>query len=191
MAIGVHQLLNEHITDCLGPRTRLFFDGHDGQFADGEWAAKKLDGLELLDQTCTDDNICWTLTFKYRGYVVMIDTNLHGTASLYFVYDPDCPDEILLDVVRHFDRHRHRPDWALITFVALAIAGTVIFIALLTAKGRLAGNVSLETDAADNWKPSKKRCIERIDGIVALNGASLASAGANLSVYEREQRGVY
>lgn len=32
----------------------------------------------------------------------------------------------------------------------------------------MAGNVSLETDAADNWKPSKKKSIERIDGVVAL-----------------------
>jgi phage terminase large subunit-like protein len=32
----------------------------------------------------------------------------------------------------------------------------------------MAANVSLETDAADNWKPSKKKSRERIDGIVAL-----------------------
>jgi phage terminase large subunit-like protein len=32
----------------------------------------------------------------------------------------------------------------------------------------MAGNVSIETDAADNWKPSKKPSPERIDGIVAL-----------------------
>lgn len=35
----------------------------------------------------------------------------------------------------------------------------------------MAGNVSLETDAADNWKPSKTKSIERIeriDRIVAL-----------------------
>jgi phage terminase large subunit-like protein len=32
----------------------------------------------------------------------------------------------------------------------------------------IAGNVSIEKDAADNWKPSKKKSIERIDGIVAL-----------------------
>ena len=32
----------------------------------------------------------------------------------------------------------------------------------------MAGNVSLETDAADNWKPSKKNSRERIDGIVTL-----------------------
>jgi phage terminase large subunit-like protein len=30
------------------------------------------------------------------------------------------------------------------------------------------GNPSIETDAADNWKPSNKKGIERIDGIVAL-----------------------
>jgi phage terminase large subunit-like protein len=32
----------------------------------------------------------------------------------------------------------------------------------------MAGNVSIEQDAADNWKPSKKKSVERIDGIVAL-----------------------
>ena len=32
----------------------------------------------------------------------------------------------------------------------------------------MAGNVSIEKDAADNWKPSKKISCERIDGIVAL-----------------------
>ena len=32
----------------------------------------------------------------------------------------------------------------------------------------MASNVLIETDAADNWKPSKKKSTERIDGIVAL-----------------------
>ncbi|MCC7424456.1 MAG: terminase large subunit [Planctomycetaceae bacterium] len=32
----------------------------------------------------------------------------------------------------------------------------------------MAGNVAIEKDAADNWKPSKNRSRERIDGIVAL-----------------------
>ncbi len=36
--------------------------------------------------------------------------------------------------------------------------------------------VSIEQDAADNWKPSKKKSCERIDGIVALvMGLDLAS----------------
>ena len=35
----------------------------------------------------------------------------------------------------------------------------------------MAGNVMLEKDAADNWKPSKKRSKEKIDGIVALTMA--------------------
>lgn len=32
--------------------------------------------------------------------------------------------------------------------------------------------MSLEKDAADNWKPSKKKGRERIDGIVALDRAT-------------------
>ena len=32
----------------------------------------------------------------------------------------------------------------------------------------MAGNVSIDTDAADNWKPSKKKSVERIGGVVAL-----------------------
>lgn len=40
----------------------------------------------------------------------------------------------------------------------------------------MAGNVSIEQDAADNWKPSKKKSCERIDGIVSLiMGLDLAS----------------
>jgi phage terminase large subunit-like protein len=50
----------------------------------------------------------------------------------------------------------------------------------------MAGNVSIEQDAADNWKPSKKKSCERIDGIVALIMAlDLASkAGEFRSIYE-------
>ncbi|MDC0936122.1 hypothetical protein OAS39_07530 [Pirellulales bacterium] len=31
-----------------------------------------------------------------------------------------------------------------------------------------AGNVSIEQDVADNWKPSKNKSWEKIDGIVAF-----------------------
>ena len=51
----------------------------------------------------------------------------------------------------------------------------------------MASNVALETDAADNWKPSKKRSTERIDGIVALVmalGGATTGADAGSSVYE-------
>jgi len=42
----------------------------------------------------------------------------------------------------------------------------------------MASNVSIEKDAADNWKPSKKKSPERIDGIVALiMGLDRASGG--------------
>ena len=51
----------------------------------------------------------------------------------------------------------------------------------------MASNVSIEADAADNWKPSKKRSIERIDGIVALVmalGGATTGPDAGPSVYE-------
>lgn len=51
----------------------------------------------------------------------------------------------------------------------------------------MASNVSIETDAADNWKPSKKKSVERIDGIVALiMGLDRASTQDQYtSVYEK------
>lgn len=49
----------------------------------------------------------------------------------------------------------------------------------------MAGNVSIETDAADNWKPSKKKSIERIDGIVALIMALDRASRFEPSVYEK------
>jgi phage terminase large subunit-like protein len=56
----------------------------------------------------------------------------------------------------------------------------------------MAGNVSIEQDAAGNWKPSKKKSIERIDGIVALImglGRATTQPELNTSVYARERRG--
>jgi phage terminase large subunit-like protein len=55
----------------------------------------------------------------------------------------------------------------------------------------MASNVSIEKDAADNWKPSKKKSIERIDGIVALIMAvdrASTQPKPETSVYE--ERGV-
>jgi phage terminase large subunit-like protein len=54
----------------------------------------------------------------------------------------------------------------------------------------MAGNVSIETDAADNWKPSKKRSPERIDGNVALvMGLDRASREDNRSFCIYNYRG--
>lgn len=50
----------------------------------------------------------------------------------------------------------------------------------------MAGNVTVETDAAGNIKPSKKKSIERIDGIVAAIMAiarAMLQTGPPKSVY--------
>lgn len=51
----------------------------------------------------------------------------------------------------------------------------------------MASNVAVESDAADNLKPSKKHSSEKIDGIVALImaiGRAIAQVGAPESIYE-------
>ena len=55
----------------------------------------------------------------------------------------------------------------------------------------MASNVTVETDAAGNLKPSKKKSIEKIDGIVATImalGRAMVSEGDGKSVYD--QRGI-
>ena len=49
----------------------------------------------------------------------------------------------------------------------------------------MAGNVSIEQDAADIWKPSKKKSCERIDGIVAL------VMGLDLAARTEDSRSIY
>ena len=49
----------------------------------------------------------------------------------------------------------------------------------------MASNVAVETDAAGNLKPSKKRSTERIDGIVAgIMALGRAMLPPKVSVYE-------
>ena len=55
----------------------------------------------------------------------------------------------------------------------------------------MAGNASIETDAAANWKPSKKKSRERIDGIVALimaleRATTHESVSGSLFIWHRE-----
>lgn len=49
----------------------------------------------------------------------------------------------------------------------------------------MAGNVAIEQDAADNWKPSKKKSQERIDGMVAL------VMGIDLATRHIESKSIY
>jgi phage terminase large subunit-like protein len=51
----------------------------------------------------------------------------------------------------------------------------------------MAGNTAVETDAAGNLKPSKKKSTDRIDGMVALVmalGIAIAEPAKRKSVYE-------
>ena len=49
----------------------------------------------------------------------------------------------------------------------------------------IANNVTLETNRADIWKPSKKKSTERIDGLVA------AIMAVGLAILEQPRWGIY
>ena len=69
--------------------------------------AKTLDGLVVVDDTWNGGrglSAIWTLTFTYRGHQFQIDTNHHAGLSEFFVSDSECADEILVEVLQHFDK---------------------------------------------------------------------------------------
>jgi hypothetical protein len=98
------QLANERYPDLIGEHTRFFFEGPPLELRRARRRARKLPGVAVVDESRTAGDYCWTLTFTWRGYTFHIDMNHHAAVSLFFVNDPECPSEILLGVLNHFDR---------------------------------------------------------------------------------------
>lgn len=44
----------------------------------------------------------WIFSFSYKGYDFFIDSNSHGTTTTFIVAQPECPDEILLQIIGIF-----------------------------------------------------------------------------------------
>lgn len=61
--------------------------------------AEKLEGVEITE-FLTDGVVEMWLDFEFRGYKFTVK-NQFGD-YLFFVENPDCPDEILLEVIDHF-----------------------------------------------------------------------------------------
>ncbi len=70
----------------------VFFD----EFADH---VEKLEGAEIIE-FLTDGVVEMWLDFTYRGHIFTIN-NQFGD-YWFFVKDPNCPDEILLEIIDHF-----------------------------------------------------------------------------------------
>lgn len=69
--------------------------------------AAKFKGLSEIVGNLGDgprSDLIWTMTFTYCGQRFLIDTNYHAGLSQFYVADPDCSDEVLLQVLNHFDR---------------------------------------------------------------------------------------
>ena len=98
------QLADEHFSDQIGEHTRFFFEGPALEFRPAKRHARKLSGVAIVDEERAAGDYCWKLTFTYRGYTLHIDMNHDAAVSLFFVNDPECPSEILLAVLNHFDR---------------------------------------------------------------------------------------
>lgn len=120
--------------------------------------AGQLDGLVVVADTWDGGpglSSCWTMTFTYRGQSFFVDTNYHAALSEFFVADAECPNDILLEVLRHFDAlsplrvertddtlppAKSLPVW-LILLITVVIATAVVFVVLgsATAKPPSAG----------------------------------------------------
>lgn len=70
----------------------VFFD----EFADH---VEKLEGAEIIE-FITDGVVEMWLDFDYRGYRFSVN-NQFGD-YWFFVTDPNCPDEVLLEITDHF-----------------------------------------------------------------------------------------
>ena len=60
---------------------------------------EKLEGAEIIDFEMDGVLEMW-LDFEFRGHEFFVKNQLGDYQ--FFVADPDCPDEILLEVIDHF-----------------------------------------------------------------------------------------
>ncbi len=86
----------------LGDSSRHFFEAVAlPELKKSKVHVKQLEGLSDVCSTC-DGDLIWTMTFSYRGHHFLIDTNYHAALSNFFAADPECPDDILIEILLHF-----------------------------------------------------------------------------------------
>lgn len=103
VAPGPVHLRNELIEGADGSRRRLFYVGSAfrDRCATAERHARKLPCVTVTRVIDLHDP--WSIEFEYEENSFLIDSNSHGTASLFFVATESCPDSILMAVVFHFE----------------------------------------------------------------------------------------
>lgn len=100
---GPIYLRNELFESESGSRQRLFYVGSAfrGPCSSARRRAGKLRGLLVIG--VEDRSSLWSMEFEYEGSSFLIESNSHGTTSLFFVADEACPDSTLMAVVFHFE----------------------------------------------------------------------------------------
>lgn len=95
-------MIKDLLDKRIGAGARHFADLPEAVFFD-DFAdhAESLDGAEITE-FITDGVVEMWLVFEYRGHEFAVN-NQFGDYR-FFVIEPECPEEILLDVCDHFRR---------------------------------------------------------------------------------------
>lgn len=137
----------------LGDSTLHFFEAMPlGMFGKARKHALRLPGLTILKEsnsTRPGASYQWIMTFQFRDHTFAVDTNSHAALSEFFVADPNCPDEILLEVLHHFHKlsplvidptGRRSETWKLLLlFLILTMVVLIFVIVVLEMNARALG----------------------------------------------------
>ncbi|QEG15216.1 hypothetical protein GmarT_10550 [Gimesia maris] len=100
--LSTDDLRDENFGSELG---RLFFDSPDFNLKPTINHLKKIERLNIESHSIdapADQSSIWHIRFEYHGFHFFVDTNHHGATSLFFVTEVNCPNDILLDLLRIF-----------------------------------------------------------------------------------------
>lgn len=100
--LSADDLLNEDYGPDLG---RFFFAAPDFEYKPTISCLKKIDQLNIQSHSIDAPeglSSIWQVRFEFQGFDFYVDTNHHGTTSMFFVSDTNCPDKVLLDLLQIF-----------------------------------------------------------------------------------------
>ena len=93
-------MLNDLLETKMNDGSRHFVDMPETVFFD-EFCehVEKLEGAEITE-FLTDGVVEMWLDFEFQGHKFSVNNQLGD--YWFFVEDPDCPEEILLEIIEHF-----------------------------------------------------------------------------------------
>jgi hypothetical protein len=93
-------MLSYKLEEIIKDGSRHFVDMPEVVFFDEFYEhTEKLEGAEITE-FLTDGVVEMWLDFEFRGYKFSVNNQLGD--YWFFVENPECPDEILLEIIAHF-----------------------------------------------------------------------------------------